>query len=340
MMYHTRSSINKGGLKMSQAFNIQSHHFIFWPFGFFIYLYTFTTPYFLTLSQRQTNTYIITARIGYLNEESVHYIFLQCPTTLNFPLEILVVVTSLTFPDFFSGRRQHLKLTNMFLTPRPSTLDPPKLHSSPLLPPYWQLHPYSPVKLLKFGDDTTIICLTSGGVESPDRRVIDPLVTWWRWLWTTGIALPHQHTNLHHPVGVPHWHRWVLLLPRHHHYPGPHWMGYKNQLNRLKRSAKNILPMEAEYIQPAQEDDGALLHWQHWVHPQLPITIWYAAATPLDEGRLRRLSVAICHPSRACETPTLDTNSLRHSSLAEGCCLSGRKALRHKNGFFPSDTGF
>lgn len=38
--------------------------------------------------------------------------------------------------------------------------------------------------------------------------------------------------------------------------------------------------MAAKYIQPAQEDDGALLHWRHWVHRQPPITIWYAATTP------------------------------------------------------------
>lgn len=34
MMYHTRRSINKGGLKMSQAFNVQSHHFIHFGFSF------------------------------------------------------------------------------------------------------------------------------------------------------------------------------------------------------------------------------------------------------------------------------------------------------------------
>lgn len=71
MMYHTGSSINKGGLKMSQAFTVQSCHFI--SVLLFIYLlsYNFTAPQFLLSPRGQSNNYIITATVYHSYKKDV-----------------------------------------------------------------------------------------------------------------------------------------------------------------------------------------------------------------------------------------------------------------------------
>ena len=62
-------------------------------------------------------------------------------------------------------------------------------------------------------------------------------------------------------------------------------MGAEHQVPHQQSSTEDVLPAAAEEVQPAKDNDGALLHCHHQVHPHL----WYAAATAKDKSRLQRI---------------------------------------------------
>src|SRR4029434_8299781 len=137
----------------------------------------------------------------------------------------------------------------------------------------------SSVKLLKFADDTSLIGLISGGDESAYRWEIEHLVTWCgqnnldlNALKTVEMVVDFRK-NPAPPTPItlrdsPVIHCLVLPLSGHHHLPGPQ-VGAEHQLPHQKSSTEDVLPAEAEEVQPAKGKDGALLHLHHRVHPHL-----------------------------------------------------------------------
>ena len=91
-------------------------------------------------------------------------------------------------------------------------------------------------------------------------------------------------------------------LPGHYPLPGPQ-VGNEHQLPQQESKTEDVLPTTAEEIQPAKDNDGALLHSHHSILTS-SITIWYAAATVKDKSRLQRI---ICTAEKAigCNLPTL-----------------------------------
>lgn len=77
------------------------------------------------------------------------------------------------------------------------------------------------------------------------------------------------------------------------------WTTPEHQLHHRESPAENVLPVAAEEVQPAKDNDGA-----HLIESILysSITIWYAAATAKDKGSIRSawLQSAIPQDPEAC----------------------------------------
>ena len=119
------------------------------------------------------------------------------------------------------------------------------------------------------------------------------------------------------------------------------------QLAAVESTTEDVLPTAAEEIQPAKDNDSALLHSHHWVHPHLLYHHLVRCCHCQGEEQPAAYhphswkgdKATICLPSRTCTPrgpwseqgrlwtihPTLDTLCFSHSPLAEGCGPSGAK---------------
>jgi len=106
-----------------------------------------------------------------------------------------------------------------------------------------------------------------------------------------GSRLPEEPspTCLHHPVWLPSWHCGVLSFPGHHHHPGPQ-VRAEHQSHHQKGPAEDILPAAAKEVQPAKDNDAALLHRHHWVHPHLLHHLLVRCCHCQGQGQ-----TAVCH---------------------------------------------
>jgi len=110
-----------------------------------------------------------------------------------------------------------------------------------------------------FMDDTTLIGLISGGDESAYRWEIDHLVDsgdgsrvdFWK-----NPALPAPITLCDSPVDES----FCFLGTTIH--PGPQ-IGAEHHVNHQKGPAEDVFHAAAKEVQPAKDNDGALLHHHH-----------------------------------------------------------------------------
>ncbi len=222
------------------------------------------------------------------------------------------------------------------------------------------------VKPLKFADDTTLIGLISDGNESTYRWEIDHLVTWC-----------HQHNLELYAVKTV---EMVIDFRKNPALPAPiilcnspvetvdsvRFLGtiitqdlkWKLDISSLIKKAQQRMHFLRQ-LKKFNLPKTMMVHFYTSITESIltfSITIWYAAATAKDKGRLRRV---ICSAEKVigCNLPSLqdlytlkravkivaDTSHPGHKlfeALPSGRRLRSirTRTSRHKNSFFPSVT--
>ncbi len=275
--------------------------------------------------------------------------------------------------DFLSDRKQHVRMGKHVSDPRTiSTGSPQGCVLSPLL---FSLYTnnctsyHESVKLLKFADDTTLIGLISDGDESAYRWEIDHLVTWC-----------NQHNLELNAVKTV---EMVIDFRKNPAPPAPiilcnspvetvdsvRFLGtiitqdlkWKLNISSLIKKAQQRMYFLRQ-LKKFNLPKTMLVNFYTSIIESIltsSITIWYAAATAKEKGRLKRV---ICSAEKVigCNLPSLqdlytsrimkravkivaDTSHPGHNlfeALPSGRRLRSirTRTSRHKNSFFPSVT--
>ena len=152
--------------------------------------------------------------------------------------------------DFLSDRKQHVKLgKNVSDSQTISTGSPQGCVLSPLL---YYLYTYNGHVWWWW------VCLQMGDWQSGDLEQTEQPRSQWPKDSGDGCGL-QEELSLHHPLWLHNRRSGVFSLPGNYHLPGPH----------QESPADDVLPAAAEENKPAKDNDGALLHRHHQVHPHL-----------------------------------------------------------------------
>uniref|UniRef100_A0AAQ4QSM7 Alkylated DNA repair protein AlkB homologue 8 N-terminal domain-containing protein n=1 Tax=Gasterosteus aculeatus aculeatus TaxID=481459 RepID=A0AAQ4QSM7_GASAC len=234
---------------------------------------------------------------------------------------------------------------------------PPRLRSFPsaLLPVHQQLHLQS-VKLLKFAYDTTLIGLISGGDESAYRWESDHRVSWCS---QNNLDLEEQSPTFpHHPVRLP------FTIVDSFCFLGSITQDLKWELNisSITKKAQQRL-FFLRQLKKFNLPKTMMVHFYTAIIESIlcsSITVWYAAATAKDKGRLQRV-IRSAERVIGCNLPSLQdlfaSRSLKRAKkivadpshpgqnlfvpLPSGRRLRSirTKTSRHTNSFLPSAVG-
>ena len=218
--------------------------------------------------------------------------------------------------DFLSDRKQHVRLGKHLSESRTiSTGSPQGCVLSPLLFSLYSnscTSSHQSVKLLKFADDTTIIGLISGGDESAYRWEIDHMAAW---CTQNNLELNAVKT--------------VEMIADF----------------RKNRYSEKVIGLQSAF----SSRTTCMVHFYTSIIESIltsSISIWYAAATAKDKGRLQRInsekvwlqSAFSPDPSQACRKDCGHPGHKLFETLPSGRRLRSirTKTSRHKNSFFPS----
>lgn len=148
------------------------------------------------------------------------------------------------------------------------------------------------------------------------------------WLWTSEGAQPHAAPSTSVTPQLTLW----------------SWTSVPSQ--NIKKTAEDKLPVATEEIQPAKDDNGALLLYHHSIHSHLLYHLcchlvhhcccYHDGADCRASFTLpQRLFPAMCKSSRTFTPPGLEGTQVRLWLI----CLTLYTISHHKNAFFPPATG-
>ncbi len=216
----------------------------------------------------------------------------------------------------------------MFLTPEPSVLAPLKAVFSPLLFSLYTNNSTScheSVKLLKFADDTTLIGLISDRDESAYRWEIDHLVTWCiqHNLELNTVKNVEMVIDSAPPASI------ILCNSPVETVDSVRFLGTViNQDFKWKLNISSLIKKAQQrmyFLKKFNLPKTMMVYFYTSIIESIltsSITIWCAASTAKDKGRLKRI---ICSAEKVIgwNLPSLQDfsfhNFLTHSRLAEGC---------------------
>ena len=273
--------------------------------------------------------------------------------------------------DFLSDRSQHVRLGKLISDPRTiSTGSPQGCVLSPLLFSLYTnscTSSHQSVKLLKFADDTTLIGLISDGDESAYRWEIDQLVTWCSQnnlelnaLKTMEMIVDFRKntaplspiTLCDSPVDTVESFRFLgTLISRD--------LKWELNISSLIKKAQ-VRMFFLRQLKKFDLPKTMMVHFYTAIIESIltsSITVWYAAATVKDKGRLQRV-IRSAERVIGCNLPSLQDLYASRTLKRAGKIVadpshpghnlfetlpSGRrlrsiraKTSRHKNSFFPS----
>uniref|UniRef100_A0AAQ4RFC3 Reverse transcriptase domain-containing protein n=1 Tax=Gasterosteus aculeatus aculeatus TaxID=481459 RepID=A0AAQ4RFC3_GASAC len=271
--------------------------------------------------------------------------------------------------DFLSDRKQHVKLGKHVSASRTiSTGSPQGCVLSPLLfSPYTNscTSSHQSVKHLKFADETTLIGLISSGDESAYRWESDHLVSWCSQnnlelnalktvemvvdLWRNRVP-PSPITPCDSPVTIVDSFRFLGSIITQD-------LKWELNISSITKRAQQTF-----FLRQLKKFNLMMVHFYTAIESILcsSITVWYAAATAKDKGRLQRV-IRSAERVIGCNLPSLqDFFTSRTLKRAKKIVVdpphprqnlfvplpSGRrlrsirtKTSRHTNSFFPSAVG-
>ncbi|KAG5844283.1 hypothetical protein ANANG_G00160790, partial [Anguilla anguilla] len=270
--------------------------------------------------------------------------------------------------DFLSDRKQHVKLGKHVSNSRTiSTGSPQGCVLSPLLFSLYTTSSHLSVKLLKFADDTTLIGLISGGDESAYKWEIEHLVSWCSQnnlelnaLKTVEMVVdfrrnsapPAPITLCDSPVNNVESFRFLGTIITQ----DLKWELNISSLTKKAQQRMYFLRQLKKFNLPMP----MMVHFYTAIIESIltsSITIWYAAATAKDKGRLHHI-IRAAERVISCNLPSLQdvhtSRALRRAgkivadpshpghklfqTLPSGRRLRSirTKTSRHKNSFFPA----
>uniref|UniRef100_A0AAQ4Q691 Reverse transcriptase domain-containing protein n=1 Tax=Gasterosteus aculeatus aculeatus TaxID=481459 RepID=A0AAQ4Q691_GASAC len=276
--------------------------------------------------------------------------------------------------DFLSDRKQHVKLGKHVSASRTiSTGSPQGCVLSPLLFSLYTnscTSSHQSVKLLKFADDTTLIGLISGGDESAYRWESDHLVSWCSQnnlelnaLKTVEMVVdfrrnrapPSPITLCDSPVTIVDSFRFLGSIITQD-------LKWELNISSITKKAQQRL-FFLRQLKKLNLPKTMMVHFYTAIIESIlcsSITVWYAAATAKDKGRLQRV-IRSAERVIGCNLPSLQdlfaSRSLKRAKkIAADPSHPGQKLFvplpsgrrlrsirtttsRHTNSFFPSAVG-
>uniref|UniRef100_A0AAQ4P2L3 Alkylated DNA repair protein AlkB homologue 8 N-terminal domain-containing protein n=1 Tax=Gasterosteus aculeatus aculeatus TaxID=481459 RepID=A0AAQ4P2L3_GASAC len=250
--------------------------------------------------------------------------------------------------NILSDRKQHVKLAS------------DHQHHQHFLPVHQQLH-HQTVKRLKFVDDTTLIGLISGGDESAYRWESDHLVLWCsqnkaqlKDSGDSGCGFPEEQSPTSPVTIVDSFSFLGSIITQD--------LKWELNISSITKKAQQRL-FFLRQLKKFNLPKTMMVHFYTAIIESIlcsSITVWYAAATAKDKGRLERV-IRSAERVIGCNLPSLQdlfaSRSLKRAKkivadpshpgqklfvpLPSGRRLQSirTKTSRHMNSFFPSAVG-